>query len=192
MPVVKSKTELCICDLVPQNAERLKATSLMLFEGFREYWPGIYPSQANAMGEVRASLEEGRISRVAVLPNGELRGWVAAASRNSGYVWELHPMVVDRAFRRQGVGRALVEDLVGQLKARGGLTIWLSTGGKAAGTTLGGVELFPGVIDHLKDVQGLHEPPFEFYQEVGFEIIGVMPNASGPGKPDIYMGMPVM
>ena len=192
MSVTKSKTELGICDLVPQNVERLKETAWMLFQGYKECRPDIYPSQVRAMGEVRASLGEGRISRVAVLPDGELRGWIAAASHYKGYVWELHPLVVGGAFRRQGIGRALVRDLVKQVKARGGRTIWTSTEGKTGGTSLSGAELFPGVLDRLKNIQGLHEHPFEFYRKAGFEVIGVMPDAGGPGKPDIYMGMLVI
>jgi aminoglycoside 6'-N-acetyltransferase I len=29
--------------------------------------------------------------------------------------------------------------------------------------------------------------PYEFYQKMGFAIVGVMPDANGIGKPDIYM-----
>jgi aminoglycoside 6'-N-acetyltransferase I len=29
--------------------------------------------------------------------------------------------------------------------------------------------------------------PLAFYQRVGFEIVGVIPDANGPGKPDILM-----
>jgi hypothetical protein len=30
-------------------------------------------------------------------------------------------------------------------------------------------------------------PPLQVHRELGFSIIGVMPDANGPGKPDIYM-----
>jgi aminoglycoside 6'-N-acetyltransferase I len=29
--------------------------------------------------------------------------------------------------------------------------------------------------------------PYAFYQKIGFVIVGVMPDANGLGKPDIYM-----
>jgi aminoglycoside 6'-N-acetyltransferase I len=185
------KTGLRICSLVPENEARLKEAARILYEGFNECWPGSYPNLESAMEEVRASLGEGRISRVAVTPGGELWGWISAAVQYKGHVWELHPLVVKEQFRRQGIGRALVEDLARQVKERGGLTIWLGTDDETNMTSLGGVELFPGVLDHLTNIQNLHEHPFGFYQKVGFEIIGVMPDANGLGKPDIYMGMPV-
>jgi hypothetical protein len=29
--------------------------------------------------------------------------------------------------------------------------------------------------------------PYEFYQKMGFSLVGVMSDANGPGEPDIYM-----
>jgi aminoglycoside 6'-N-acetyltransferase I len=190
LPTV-TKKELQICSLVPENEARLREVAQMLWEGFRENWPDAYPTVESAMQEVRASLEGGKISRVAVTPGGEVRGWISAAPQYNGHVWELHPLVVKKEHRRQGVGRVLVEDLVQQVKARGGLTIWLGTDDESNMTSLSGVELFPGVLNHLAGIKNLHEHPFEFYQKVGFEIIGVMPDANGPEKPDILMGRPV-
>lgn len=190
LPTIEAKT-ISICSLVPENEARIKEVAQILWEGFGEFWPDAYPTLESAMQEVRASLEGGRISRVAVTPSGELRGWISAAPQYKGRVWELHPLVVKKEYRRQGIGRALVEDLVRQVKARGGLTIWLGTDDSCNMTSLSGVDLFPGVLNHLVNIKNLHEHPFEFYQKVGFEIIGVMPDANGPGKPDILMGMPV-
>lgn len=58
-------------------------------------------------------------------------------------------------------------------------------------TSLGGVELFPNVLERAAAIRNHRGHPYEFYQKVGFVIIGVMPNANGPGKPDIFMAKPV-
>jgi len=43
----------------------------------------------------------------------------------------------------------------------------------------------PGHIGALHDLGGSHA--FLFYQKVGYVVTGVMPDANGLGKPDIFM-----
>ena len=104
-----------------------------------------------------------------------------------GHVWELHPLAVTAAMRGQGVGRALVNDLEAIAKARGGLTLWLGTDDEDHQTSLAGVDLYPNVLEHVTAIKNLRRHPFEFYQKLGFVIVGVMPDANGLGKPDIFM-----
>lgn len=54
-------------------------------------------------------------------------------------------------------------------------------------TTLGAVDLYPNVWEHIAGVRNLRRHPFEFYQKCGFVIVGVVPDANGLGKPDILM-----
>ena len=41
------------------------------------------------------------------------------------------------------------------------------------------------------DADGLHDlgrrHPFQFYRKLGYVVTGVMPDANGRGRPDIYM-----
>jgi aminoglycoside 6'-N-acetyltransferase I len=107
-------------------------------------------------------------------------------------VWELHPLAVRPDRQRQGIGRALVADLEAQVRTRGGFTIQLGTDDTADMTSLGGINLYPNVLEHLINIRNLHGHPYEFYQKVGFSIVGVIPDANGPGKPDIYMAKSVI
>ena len=102
-------------------------------------------------------------------------------------VWELHPLVVRPDAQRRGIGRALVADLEERVGERGGHTLWLGTDDETNMTTLSGVDLYPDVLEHLGNMKNLRGHPYEFYQRLGFSIVGVMPDANGPGKPDIYM-----
>ncbi len=34
--------------------------------------------------------------------------------------------------------------------------------------------------------------PFKFNQRLGFTVVGVLPDANGPGQPDIYMAKRVL
>jgi aminoglycoside 6'-N-acetyltransferase I len=78
-------------------------------------------------------------------------------------------------------------DLEAQVRERGGLTLWLGSDDEDNMTSLAGVNLYPNVWEHVARIKNLRRHPYEFYQKLGFVIIGVMPDANGPGKPDIYM-----
>jgi aminoglycoside 6'-N-acetyltransferase I len=104
-----------------------------------------------------------------------------------GRVWELHPMIVRRECRDQGVGRALVNDFEEQVRSRGGSTIYLGTDDENDRTSLGGVDLYLDPLGAAARIQNLRRHPFEFYRKVGFVIVGVLPDANGFGKPDIFM-----
>ena len=54
-------------------------------------------------------------------------------------------------------------------------------------TSVGGVDLYPNVLEHLANIKNLHRHPYEFYQKLGYVIVGIIPDANGKGKPDIFM-----
>ena len=159
----------------------------MLVESFAEHWPTAWPDLDSALAEVRESFGEGRLSRVALDDDGGARGWVGGIRQYDGLVWELHPMVVHSAYRGRGIGRALVADLEERVRERGGLTLWLGTDDEDDQTTLSGRDLYPDVLGHLARIRNLRGHPYEFYEKCGFVIVGAMPDANGPGRPDIFM-----
>lgn len=176
-----------IVDLSPEDVDRIRQVAELLVEGFREYWPDAWPTIDAALREVETSFDAERISRVAIDESGAVVGWIGGIRQYSGFVWELHPLVVSSAHQRKGIGRALVADLEKQVLQRGGLTLWLGTDDDIGLTTLAGVDLYPDVLSHVAGIRDLGGHPFAFYQRLGFVIVGVMPDANGAGKPDIYM-----
>ena len=176
-----------IVDLDPGQGGMVRQAAVLLIEGFKDHWPDAWPDMEAALEEVRESLGEGRISRVALDRSGTVLGWIGGIPSYGGNVWELHPLVVRPDLQRQGIGRALVADLEARLRERGALTLWLGTDDESGMTTLSGVNLYPDVLEHLANIKNLRGHPYEFYQKLGFSIIGVMPDANGQGKPDIYM-----
>ena len=46
----------------------------------------------------------------------------------------------------------------------------------------------PRHITELRDLGTRH--PFLFYRRLGYVVTGIVPDANGPGKPDIYMSKP--
>jgi aminoglycoside 6'-N-acetyltransferase I len=159
----------------------------LLLDGFEDTGSVDWATPDSAVEEVCASLSEGRISRVAIDDSHDVLGWIGGIEEYNGHVWELHPLVVRGDCRRRGIGRALVLDLEEQVRLRGGLTIYLGTDDENNRTSLGGVDLYPQVLNHASQIKNLREHPFEFYQKLGFVITGVVPDANGFGKPDILM-----
>lgn len=166
--------------LIQQAAE-------LLVEAFRQHWPEL----DEALEEVQAMLAEDRLCRAAVDEKGVLLGWIGGIPEYDGNVWELHPMAVRSDHRHQGIGRALVADLEEQVRQRGGLTIRLGTDDEDNMTTLSNVNLYDNLPEKIASIRNLRGHPYEFYQKCGFNIIGVIPDANGVGKPDIYMAKPV-
>ena len=180
-----------IIDLRPADEAAIQQTAAMLVEGFKEMAPNAWPTLESALEEVQESFGEGRLSRVAVDGAGVVLGWVGGISAYDGNVWELHPLVVRPDCQRQGIGRALVADLEEQVRARGAFTIQLGTDDETYMTSLSGIDLYPNVLEHLRNIRNLRGHPYEFYQKCGFVIVGVLPDANGPGKPDIFMAKSV-
>jgi aminoglycoside 6'-N-acetyltransferase I len=46
---------------------------------------------------------------------------------------------------------------------------------------------FPNVWEHIAHIRNVKHHPYEFYQKLGYVIVGVIPDANRPGKPDILM-----
>lgn len=176
-----------IKDLQPDDDKSIHDVATLLVEAFREHWPTAWPDQASALETVQESFGADRISRIALAEDGTIVGWIGGISDYDGLVWELHPLAVSPSHQQKGIGRALVADLEHQVRARGGITVRLGTDDEDNQTTLSGVDLYPNLCEHITNIRNLHSHPYEFYQKQGYTIIGVLPDANGPGKPDIFM-----
>ena len=181
---------IAITDLLPDDATVLRQTAQLLVDGFRDNWPDAWPDMESALEDVHQSLGGDRISRIAVESNTkptEVVGWIGGIRQYDGRVWELHPLVVKSSHQNKGIGRALVDDLEAQVRDRGCITLWVGTDDETGMTSLSGVNLYDDVLGHIARIQNFRRHPYEFYQSVGFTIVGVIPDANGMGKPDILM-----
>ena len=175
-----------IVDLTRDTPDLIEEAAVLLRDAFHnrtEDWQDLDSTRQ----EVMDSLGPERVSRVAVDPSGNVLGWVGGIPMYRGRVWELHPLVVAQSHRALGVGRALVQDLERVVASRGALTLWLGSDDENDETSLSGVDLYqdvPGAIRGLRKIRGEH--PCEFYLRLGFRVTGVLPDANGPGRPDIF------
>jgi aminoglycoside 6'-N-acetyltransferase I len=173
-----------IADLDRADAGSCERCAELLVAAFRTVAPDAWPTIDKARETVAECLDAGvvRVART----GGGIAGWIGG---HPAYmrVWELHPLVVDPAQQRRGIGRALVADLERVVASRGAMTLVLGSDDETGLTSLGGVDLYPDPLAHLARLQDRGGHAFAFYLKCGFAITGVVPDANGFGQPDIQM-----
>lgn len=168
------------------EAGRQQAAEILRL-AFRQDWPDSWADMESSTREVEECLDPERICRAAVDPGGRVLGWIGGISGYDGNVWELHPLAVHPEHQGAGIGRALVQDLEEHVRTRGGITVFLGTDDVTNMTSVGGIDLYPNVLEKALHLHNRRRHPFTFYQKLGYVVVGVVPDANGPGKPDIYM-----
>lgn len=173
-------------NIVDLTADRAGETAALLYTTFRER-TNSWPDVASARATVIESLDGGQVSRIAIDESGTVIGWIGAIPSYDGRVWEIHPIVVAREHQRSGVGRALIRDLENRVRDRGALTLWAGSDDENGETSLSGIDLYADVPAAIREVRNYKHHPYEFFLKAGFRIVGVMPDANGRGKPDIFL-----
>lgn len=174
-----------ITNMVELNQAQILEAAQILTDSIPTGWPTLQ----DALDEIKERLIPEN-TLLAAIENGVVLGWGGIlAPVYSGNVFELHPLAVRGDKRKQGIGRAIVLSLEGEARRQGGLTIQLGADDeKEVGeTSFANVDLYddlPGKIVNF--TPGTHQSGF--YMKLGYKIIGVMPDANGIGKPDIFFG----
>lgn len=172
---------------MPQDETIIAQAARVLTLAMSINWPDAWPTQEEALEEVHEMMAEDRVCRVA-LAGDRVLGWIGGIPEYDGNVWELHPLVVHPDYQSKGVGSALVKDLESQVATRGALTLMLGTDDENGATSLSDTDLYADLLGALASLHTLKQHPYDFYVKHGFKVIGVMPDANGRGKPDIYLG----
>jgi aminoglycoside 6'-N-acetyltransferase I len=175
---------------MPQDEKSIQQAGEVLFLAIRSNWPDAWPKIEEAVEEVHEMLAAERICRAAV-DGDRVLGWIGGIPEYDGNVWELHPIAVHPDYQSQGIGSALVQDLEQEVAKRGALTLMLGTDDVLACTSLSDSDLYEDLPGKINQLHTLKQHPYDFYIKHGFKVIGVMPDANGRGKPDIYMGKKV-
>jgi aminoglycoside 6'-N-acetyltransferase I len=117
----------------------------------------------------------------------QLIGFVSAIPQYGITGWELHPIVVRKSHQFKGVGTLLISALEKEVAKSGGITIYLGTDDEFDKTSLSNNDLYENTFAKIENIKNYKNHPYEFYEKMGFKIVGVIPDANGIGKPDIWM-----
>ena len=175
-----------LVDLTPTQLDQLAELTLA---AARQHSPGWLPTLAAAHEEIDDARAPGKVCRVALDGDTPL-AWVAAAHA-WGRVWELHPLLVAPPAQRRGLGRTLMAEIERHAAAAGALTMWVGTSDMTGATSVSNIDLFVDPLTALANIRAVSPHPFEFYQRVGYRIMGIVPDAEGPGMPSISLAKPL-
>lgn len=164
--------------------QRAQAATL-LRRGFA-HMQNAFAEPGEAEQEVNTFLEDPARVALAALAGDRLIGWIGAI-RTYDHAWELHPLVVDPAHQRRGIGTCLLTAMEQSARTQGVLTLYLGTDDDFGGTSLFGRDLFPDVASKIAGIAVTRGHPVAFYRKLGYEVVGLIPDANGAGKPDIFM-----
>jgi aminoglycoside 6'-N-acetyltransferase I len=170
-----------ICDYSPHHFQQVAMLFNQAFGG-----EDGYPTFNEALEGAR-ECGQGECLGLVAMSGEEVLGFVGARPAYKGKSWELHPLVVREDFRGRGIGEALTAALEETIARKGGGTIFLGSDDTKCQTSLATPDLFPGVLAKLQNVQNPGGHPLGFYLRVGYELVGVIPDANGPGMPDIWL-----
>ncbi len=148
-------------------------------------FPWCYAPYEIALEEVKSLTQEGLL--LGFQQEGQWMGFIGAIPQYTHTGWELHPLVIDKAYRHQGIGKALVKALEDTIVKRGGITLYLGTDDEHFKTSLSQGDLYQDLFKAIQTIQNLDQHPYAFYQKLGYHIVGVIPDANGFHKPDILM-----
>ena len=165
------------------NESRRKQAAQMLSDELPMGWPTL----AEAIDEVNELLEhDPDFVLLAAMDNGEVLGWCGMQPDYDGKVFELHPLVVRHDRQGKGIGTTLLNAIEEAARERGGLTFWAGADDENGETSFANANLYDDLPKRMREFEpGTHQSAF--YLKHGFRIVGVMPDANGKGKPDIFL-----
>ena len=147
-------------------------------------WPDI--TEKIALETVDECLEGEGIC-IGIKVDGELIGWVGLRPMYPK-TWELHPLVVKTGFQGKGYGKILLEELEKIAREKGIIGIFVGSDDETNKTSLSDKEITgENLFREVQNIKNYKNHPYEFYQKCGFQIVGIIPNANGPNKPDIWL-----
>lgn len=174
-----------IVNMTELNGEQINQAAQLLTDSLPIGWPTL----EEALDEIKERLIPEN-TLIAAVEDSIVIGWGGIlAPIYDGNVFELHPLAVRSDKRKNGIGRAIVLHLENEARKQGGLTIYLGADDEIEDgeTSFANVDLYDDFHEKIKNFRpGTHQSGF--YLKLGFKVIGVMPDANGLGKPDIFFG----
>lgn len=183
-PLPPFPVEVAVFD--PADEVRLVEAASVLYRAAARI-SSLFPTPDAALGELlEISQNDDAFTFIALNLAGEVCGLIGASAEASSLVAHVHPFAVDPPFQRRGVGRALLNALEAAAARRGFSTLILAMDDEAGLTSLAGRSLFPDPLAPMTRFIPPASHPSAFLRRLGFALTGVVPEAAGPGRPELW------
>lgn len=159
--------------------EMMGQVAHILVETFHESYQSV--------GEDLRRMSQPPHNLLVALVGKEVVGLIGAIPQYGRTGWELHPLAVKSDYRSMGIGTALVAALEEKIRHKGGIVIYLGSDDETGSTSLSQADLWSDPLTAIKNIENYSNHPYSFYQKLGYQIVGVIPDANGFGKPDIWL-----
>ena len=166
------------------------AAAHILVVAFHDRSPA-WPTVSAAYGTVNEFAQDQHIA-FGAFADSSLVGWIGATPSYNGNVWEIQLLGVTPEWQRIGIATALVRILISAVGHVGCHTVCVWCDDETNSTSIGGCNLFPRPLDALARLESGPRHAGGFYEHIGFVRCGILPDANGPGKPDILYAIPVI
>lgn len=174
-----------IVNISERNDYRLDAARI-LSTAFNDLGNDTWPDITSAIQEVDECID-GKNLCIGILIDNSLVGWVGLRPLYKT-TWELHPLVVKTEWQGKGIGSILLSELEMRAKQNGLIGMVLGTDDEHRRTSLSSIDITEeNIFKSITNIRNLNNHPYEFYKKMGFFIVGIIPNANGKNKPDIWM-----
>lgn len=178
-------------DLANANASDRYGAAKVLLEAFLALGNPTWTTIEAAEAEVTDCVRKDRIARAVLAPDGPVIAWGGLRPMYGNLTWELHPLVVAPDRQHSGIGSELLADLEDTARDHGVSAIVLGSDDDTGSTTLSTVDFTVtsplDALSAIAQIPGRPRHPFRFYQRHGYQIVGIIPDASGSGRSDIWM-----
>ena len=174
------------CNISESEETKIQAAEI-LYITFVEYNENLWlKNMEEATEEVEECIKEENIC-IGIKINGKLIGW-AGLKPMYDKTWELHPIVIKKEFQGKEYGKKLLNEIEKNALNNGIIGIVAGSDDETNSTSLSDKEINgKNIFEEIKNIKNYKNHPYEFYQKCGYTIIGIIPNANGQNKPDIWL-----
>lgn len=172
--------------VTPENHDLIEQMADILTKAFHIMSPTSWTTLEEGLEEIRELLKDDNFVMAAIIDERAV-GLIGGIPEYNGHVYELHPLAVHPDWQNNGIGQVLVSAFEEEVIKRGAITVILGSDDVADMTSLSDVDVYKDMWDKVANIRNFKGHPYEFYQKQGYQIVGIIPDANGYGKPDILM-----